>query len=96
MSVPTHSPSLTPFYSQPHGLPQGNFNNPLAFSNGRSQLSYTNQFTGNGTFGEESKPSISGFQPINMMHGLPYPMPNGGNSYYTASAPQADSPEFNI
>ncbi|KAH8905101.1 hypothetical protein BR93DRAFT_929347 [Coniochaeta sp. PMI_546] len=91
------SPSPSPFYSQPHSIGQSNFNNPLAF--GRSQLAYTNQFNGNGTFGEESKPLVSGFQPINMMNGLPlnpYPMPNGGNSYYAASAPQEETGDFEV
>jgi hypothetical protein len=90
------SPS-SPFYSQPHSIGQGSFNNPLAF--GRSQLTYTDQFTGNGTFGEDSKPLISGFQPINMMNGLPlnpYPMPTGGNSYYAASAPQEETGDFEV
>lgn len=97
MSVLAHSPSPTPFYSQP---PNGSFNDALSFAHNRPQLSYTNPFTGNGAFGEDPKPLISGFQPINLTHGLPsyhsYPVPNGGNSYYTAAAPDENSQEFEI
>jgi hypothetical protein len=96
----SHSPSPTPFFSHSQGLGNGNFNNPLAFSQGASGLSYTNHFTG--TFEEDAKPATSRFQPINTLpdgiHGLPfnaYAMPNGGN-FYTGSATQTDTPNFEI
>lgn len=92
------SPSAGAFYSQPHHNGQGNFNNPLALTHGRPQLSYNNQFAGNGVFGQ-GEPKTQGFQPINMMPGMhfnPYPVPNGGNSYYAASAPQEETRDFEV
>ncbi|KAB5579966.1 hypothetical protein GE09DRAFT_421104 [Coniochaeta sp. 2T2.1] len=88
------SPPSNAFYAQPHGISQGNFNNPLSFAQGRHQNHmYANQF--GGTFAEDSK-ALVGFQPINpgMMHGTnfsPYPLNPSSASYYTQAAPQEEA-----
>ena len=86
--------SSNAFYAQPHGISQGNYNNPLSFAQNRHQgHMYPNQF--GGTFAEDSK-ALVGFHPVNpaMMHGTnfsPYSLNPSSNSYYTQAAPQEEA-----